>query len=49
MTHLYAEGAQPKAQWKTPVLVDLEMGLSDVQNGLNPGIDGNGGFTTSLS
>lgn len=49
MTDQSPSGTQHKLQWKTPALTHLQMGLGDVHNGFDIGVDGTGGLTTSLS
>lgn len=39
----------PKSEWTKPELVDLDLGMDDVQNGAGVGSDGAGGLNTSAS
>lgn len=39
----------PKSKWEKPEIVDLDLAMDDVQNGLGAGTDGAGGFSTSAS
>lgn len=47
MTAPNSSSNHSKSEWKTPALVELEMGLGDVQNGFSTGTDGSGGFSSS--
>lgn len=38
-----------RAKWEAPELNEISDGLSMVKNGVVPGSDGDGGYTTSLS
>lgn len=44
-----ATTANRKPKWEAPVLVELDLGMENVENGFLPGNDGAGGVTTSLS
>lgn len=41
--------APAKSEWTKPELVDLDLGMGDVLNGVGIGSDGAGGVNTSAS
>jgi hypothetical protein len=38
-----------RAEWIAPVLVELSVNMDQIESGYDPGHDGAGGYTTSLS
>ena len=43
------DAAATKMAWTTPALVELDLTMDDVENGLRTGNDGGGGRNSSLS